>query len=364
MEICSAAEGRDGVPIMQRRTFLSVVTVGAARFSLPGGALALSGCAGSAHDDTLIGFTGKTMGTSFSVRFSRDFQVPEELPSRVQSVLDQVDTRMSTYNPNSELSRLNQAPGHEWITVSKDTYTVVAAALNCAKAAAGAFDPTVGPLVNLWGFGPQPSPSATPKLSDIEQCLDRIGWSKVQTTPNKTALSKSHSKTTLDLSGIAKGFAVDEVARMLKSMGLADFLVEVGGEIRTSGYRPQGGAWRVAIEQPVAGAHRALRLVDLKGAAIATSGDYRNFYERDGRRYSHAIDPRTGKPIHHALASVSVIAPSAMEADSLSTALMIMGPDDAMAFALEHEVAAHFVVRAKDGFEERSSSEFDVHRMT
>ena len=358
------AKGRDRLTLMQRRTFLSAVTIGAARLSLPAGVVALSGCTGSAHDDALVGFDGKTMGTRFSVRFSREVEAPEGLRSRVQSVLDQVDTRMSTYNPNSELSRFNQGTGNEWIAVSKDTYTVVSAALRCADFADGAFDPTIGPLVDLWGFGPQPPPSARPKTSDIEERLDRVGWSQIQTDSNKTALSKSRSETRLDLSGIAKGFAVDEVVKALQSMGLDDFLVEVGGEIRTSGYRPQGGAWRVAIEQPVAGAHRALRLVDLKGSAIATSGDYRNFYERDGRRYSHAIDPRTGKPIHHALASVSVIAPSTMEADSLSTALMIMGPDDAMAFALEHEVAAHFVVRTNDGFEERSSREFDAHRMT
>ena len=358
------AEGLDRFTIMQRRTFLSAITVGAARLSLPAGVVALSGCTGSAHDEALVGFDGKTMGTRFSVRFSREVEAPEGLRGQVQSVLDQVDTRMSTYNPNSELSRFNQGTGDEWIAVSNDTYTVVSAALNCANAADGAFDPTIGPLVDLWGFGPRPVPSARPKTSDIEQLLDRVGWSQIETDSNKTALRKSRSDTRLDLSGIAKGFAVDEVVKTLKSKGLHDFLVEVGGEVRTSGYRPQGGAWRVAIEQPTVGANRALRLVDLKSSAIATSGDYRNFYERDGRRYSHAIDPRSGQPIHHALASVSVIAPSTMEADSLSTALMIMGPDDAMSFALEHEVAAHFVVRTKDGFEEHFSSEFNAHRMT
>ena len=190
------AEGLDRLTIMQRRTFLSAITVGAARLSLPAGVVALSGCTGSAHDEALVGFDGKTMGTRFSVRYSREVEAPEGLRSRVQSVLDQVDMHMSTYNPNSELSRFNQGTGDEWIEVSKDTYTVVSQA-RCANFADSAFDPTIGPLVDLWGFGPQHRPLRDQKHPTSRNVSTGSVGRKSKPTPTKrhsaSHIRKPHS---------------------------------------------------------------------------------------------------------------------------------------------------------------------------
>jgi thiamine biosynthesis lipoprotein len=310
-----------------------------------------------------VGFRGATMGTTFAVRLGAqmDDEALAALEADTRAVLQAVDSRMSTYDPASELSRFNHGRETGWQILSPDTTAVIERALSVSRSSAGAFDATVGPLVNLWGFGPDGEPGGAPGEREVAAARERVGWWQVEVDGRAHAVRKRRADSYLDLSGIAKGYGVDAVAGLLDSRGIGDFLVEVGGELATRGARPGGDAWRVAIEQPVPGVRRVQRLVDLRGRAIATSGNYRNYFDEAGRHYCHAIDPRDGHPVVHALASISVIADSAIDADAVSTALMVMGPEAGSEWAREHGVAALFLIRDGASLRERATPSFDAH---
>ena len=284
--------------------------------------------------------SGATMGTRYRVLADG---CPDGLPqTQVAAALDGVVQEMSTWVPDSRLSRFNRAPPGEWFGVSDDMVRVVAAAARVSDATDGAFDVTVAPLVGEFGFGPEPA------LADEAV---QVGYRLLEFRERPPALRKG-APLQVDLSSIAKGFAVDRVVELLAHSGCRSVLVEIGGELRVFGPAPGGGAWRVAIESP--GEGFAPGTLTLHEGGIATSGDYRQIGEQDGARTTHIIDPRSGAPIGATLASATVIAPAAMQADALATALMVLGTD-ALAFAETHEVAALLVFRSERGFITRIS---------
>lgn len=321
--------------------------------------LSLVGCDRDEVDD-LVSFDGPTMGTTYSVKLARlpgDID-PALLAGEIDAVLEGVNQRMSTYRPESELSRFNSASQGQWTPVSDHTLTVVERSRRLHQLTGGAFDPTVGPVVDLWGFGPDGGQDRVPPADDIALASEMVGFAKVESRSEGSALRKQAPGVRLDLSGVAKGFAVDLVADHLEESGIENYLVEVGGELRASGARPGGRSWRVGIEKPTLASGDIQQIVDLNGEAMATSGNYRIFFERDGRRYAHIVNPRTGRPIEHDLASVTVLAPTTLEADALSTALLVLGRDDGMALAREQNITAFFISGSEGAFAEAASPAF------
>lgn len=311
--------------------------------------LLLAGCGG--EHSSAVKLSGGTMGTTWHVTYVPVPEGPSETMVRegVQAALDVLDASMSTYQPDSEISRLNRAPVGEWFAASSGFMAVLDAALDIGRESEGAYDVTVAPLVNLWGFGPGRGEPAVPAAADIAALREQVGQQYLEVDRQNTRVRKQRA-VTLDFSSIAKGYAVDEVARYLRGQQIADFLVEVGGEMQLSGQSPRGDAWRIAIEQPTVGMRGVEQALSLSDVAVATSGDYRNFFEMDGRRYSHSIDPRTGYPVAHDLVSVTVVAGNCMAADAWATALTVLGPEDAMRVASAHGLAVYFIRRQGDGF--------------
>ena len=268
---------------------------------------------------------------------------PAALQVAVQRRLDWIEGRMSHYRPDSELSRFNGARTTAPQPMSGETLDVIAEALAVSRASGGAFDVTVGPLVDAWGFGPSGRARAAPDEAALVILRTRVGSELLEIDRGASTLGKRRAEVVIDLSALAKGYAVDALASLLADLGVRDYLVEIGGELRAAGTNEQGTPWRVAVERPGAGAPAPQRVVPLTDAAVATSGDYRNFYDLDGVRVSHAIDPRTGRPVTHGLRSVTVIAERCILADARSTALAVLGPEDGYALAIEQGWAAFFV---------------------
>lgn len=303
---------------------------------------------------------GLALGTSFSVKAARlpAGVNPEFLQAKLQTLLEEVDRTMSTYLGDSELSRFNRSNSMDWQPVSQDLAKVVAQALEVSRWSDGAFDVTVGPLVNLWGFGPEPRRQQAPPDEAIEAAKARVGYWNLEVKLDPPALRKHRPEIYVDLSAIAKGFAVDKLAQYLESLGIADYLVEIGGEVRVKGRGPSGEGWRIAIEKPLPKVRQIEKVLTLTDIAIATSGDYRNYFEVAGRRFSHMIDPRTGRPIMHRLASVTVLCQTTMQADALATALMVLGQEVGFAKAEKDGISALFIVKEGDSFVEKPTSAF------
>jgi thiamine biosynthesis lipoprotein len=313
---------------------------------------ALAGCSFQ-PDQQVWEISGGVFGTEYhiSVVLPDDQERLKSLSAGITRTLDGVDSSMSTYRADSELSKFNHEDDQsDWFPVSGPMYRVLADAQRVSRLSDGAFDITIGPVVNLWGFGPDARPDQIPDDKTVARVLAGTGYEKLTLRAHPPAIRAS-SHQYLDLSGIAKGFGVDAVARYLKDQGVKSYLVEVGGEVRVSGRKPDDEAWHLAIEQPVSDARKVNRVVVLKDKAMATSGDYRNYYESKGHRYSHTIDPATGKPITHNLASVSVITDNCTDADALATAFDVMGYEKASALATRENIAVYFIVRGDKGFE-------------
>jgi len=294
--------------------------------------------------------TGRTMGTAFTVKIVVPPGVDvdeEEVSTAIRETVDDVDFRMSTYRPDSELSRFNDADSSPF-EISPALFEVLTEAARVSKISGGAFDITVGPLVDAWGFGPEPVTSP-PDEATIERLLHDHGYTHLELDAGGLTVQKDNPRLRCDLSAIAKGYAVDRVALRLEGLGLYDYMVEIGGEVRVAGRNAAGKTWRIGVERPDGEGGQPWVAVALMDTAMATSGDYRNYYERDGVRISHTIDPRTGRPISHSLASVSVIHPSCMTADALATALSVLGPDEGRKFVEREGLAAFFLIRTEDG---------------
>lgn len=300
------------------------------------------------------------MGTTYTVKVvSEKAPLPRHqraLENLVELQLESVDEKMSTYREDSELSRLNRWQDNEPFPLSVATYTVLRHAQEISGLTGGAFDVTVGPLVNAWGFGPG-GERGPPADEEIERLRRHVGFQKLELDEVSRSARKRDSQLYLDLSAIAKGYAVDRVAEALEGEGWTNYMVEVGGEIRTGGSNASGRAWQIAVARPVAGARELHRVLPLSNLSLATSGDYRNYYELEGRRVSHEIDPRTGYPVRHRLASVSVLDPLCVRADGLATGLMVLGPEDGYALAEERDIPALFFIRERneDVFREKAS---------
>ncbi len=307
-------------------------------------------------------FGGETMGTVYSVTIADAVDETDvaRLARTVKAELDAVDARMSTYLKDSELSRFNRSRSTEWQPASAQLVAVLSEALRVSELSDGAFDVTVGPVVNLWGFGPDPEIAETPSPAAIARALSVVGYRRLEVRPSPPMIRKRIPELYVDLSAIAKGYAVDRVATALGAEGARDFLVDVGGELYAAGVNARGEPWRIGIEEPAERTRAALRSVRVSDAAVATSGDYRIYVEIEGRRYSHQINPRTARPVTHRTALVSVVAPTAMEADALATALLILGSEVGLELARRRGIAAYFVDREADGFVAAASPAFET----
>jgi FAD:protein FMN transferase len=303
---------------------------------------------------------GQTMGTTWHVTVVGRGSTAG-LQEKIERRLGEVNQTFSTYREDSEINRFSRFPrvGEEF-PASRDFVAVMRAAARVYEISGGAWDGTVRPLVDLWGFGPLPRRADPPDPRKIEALLRDVGFDRIEIRP--AALVKRVASVTLDLSSIAKGYGVDQVAAVIRAAGFSDLLVEIGGEVYASGSRRGRGPWRVGINRPraEASADELYRVVPLRDAALATSGDYRQFFVRDGVKYSHILDPRTGRPVTNGVVSVSVVAPDCTLADGLATAVMVMGAEAGLA-AIAHlpQVAALVVVETRDGrLEDHASSGF------
>lgn len=311
---------------------------------------------------------GDTMGTTYAVKVvakTRDRQsdeAREQLRVLVQGELDAVDAAMTTYDPDSELSQFNDGPAEVDVPLSAETIEVLAIARDVAAQTEGALDITVGPLVERWGFGAAGELQELPSDDELAALRSHVGLGRVRIDERTRTLRKDHAETRVDLSAVAKGYAVDRVVAALKEHGYTDGMVEVGGEVRAFGQTETEKPWRLAIERPIESERSIYEVLPLRDQAMATSGDYRNFSVVDGQRYSHSIDPRTGRPITHKLASVTVVAEDCAHADAWATALNVLGPERGPEIAAAHRVAALFLIADGEELAEVSTTAYDALR--
>ena len=309
-------------------------------------------------EDVVHSISGQTMGTTYSVKFTSQSPVNIiEIKNNVNSLLEKVNQQMSTYIPNSELSFFNKSNSTNWVNVSDDLAFVMDAALRICQFTNGKFDITIGPLVNLWGFGPDNKPQKVPSNRDIKKLRAFVGYRNIDVRLNPPSIRKRHPDVYCDLSAIAKGFGVDKISDYLTSKGYNNYLVEIGGELRAKGTKHKN-SWKVGISVP----NQAVTIqetISLNNKSMATSGDYWNYFEENGIRYSHTINPISGKPITHKLASVSIVAESCMEADAIATAIDVMGPEAGLKFAVENELKVYFIVKGENSFETFFTPKFE-----
>ncbi len=312
----------------------------------------------------LLHFTGSTMGTTYSIKYLAEPDLPKvaEIHKEIDVRLENVNKQMSTYRKDSELSKFNQYKGKEPFPVSADLSKVVVEAIRINSLSDGALDVTIGPLVNLWGFGPDGRIDKSPTSEQITEAKKYTGLEYL--SAGNDHLIKTNSELYVDLSSIAKGFAVDALSQYFFDLGIGNFMIEIGGELQLNGLNDNGMPWRIAIEKPTDASRVVQEIVSPGNMGMATSGDYRNYFENNGVRYSHTIDPKTGKPIHHDLASVTVLDPSAMTADALATAFMVMGPEKSLALANQEDIPAFFIIKTKTGFKDIASDTFSKYLLS
>lgn len=302
------------------------------------------------------------MGTTYTVKYLSDrnegiLQQQQQITSELDEKLVHINQLMSTYIPSSELSRFNQSTANTPFKISNETAFVIEEAIRLNQLSHGMLDITVGPLVNLWGFGPNAKPEVLPSAEELAEISDYVGIDKFSL--NENILIKHHDKVYVDLSTIAKGYAVDQLALLLEENNIHNYLVEIGGEMRLKGTKANKQDWLVAIEKPTVNERQVQSIINIGDNAIASSGDYRNYYEESGRRYSHLIDPTTGFPIQHNLVSVSVVSSSSITADGLATALIVLGKDRGFEVAEKNNIAALFITKEGEDFVEYSTSEYN-----
>jgi FAD:protein FMN transferase len=324
-------------------------------------ALLAAACARAPQELTL---SGPTMGTMYTVKVTAPPASLDgaRLRETIEDVLAQIDRSMSGYRGDSEVVRFNASTSTQWYEVSADLAAVVQAALDISEKSGGAFDITVGPIVAAWGFGPAGQPQVLPSTEQIAQIGAAVGHRKLHVRLDPPALRKDVAELSIDLNGIAPGFAVDRLADRLLTLHVDNFMIDIGGEIRARGRNARGEPWHIAIEHPVDTQRAPYAGVWLTGASISTSGEYRDYYERDGRRYSHTIDPRTGQPLDRAPGSVAVIAASTALADGWATALNVLGPHEGLALAAKEHLPVLFIERQGDGWQSQSTAEFERYR--
>lgn len=316
---------------------------------------ALSGCGQSVEH-----FGGPTMGSSYTVQYVPTGKSPDaaKLKNEVDAILAGLDEQFSTYRDDSVVSRFNGLPAGACMALPSDMLTLWRYGEQLSQQSGGAFDLTVEPLMNLWGFGPQSRSEKVPDAPALERERARVGHRHLRL--NGEQLCKDVDAQ-LDFDSIVAGYAVDRVSARLAELGLTDYLVEITGELKAVGHKPDGKPWRIALEVPSGERERQVeRSVALDGIGLSTSGDYRNYFEEGGQRYSHTFDPRTGAPVRHTLAAVTVAEAQALRADGLSTLLMVLGPEEGYTFAERNGLAAFFIVRQGEGFVTRATTRFEA----
>ncbi|HMN43727.1 MAG TPA: FAD:protein FMN transferase [Povalibacter sp.] len=309
----------------------------------------------------LIELAGPAQGTTYSIKIvdpPRGID-RQSLQSVVDEVFANVDRQMSGYREDSELSRFNRSSSTDWFDVSPDVVKVVAAAAQVSDLSQGALDITVAPLVNLWGMGAGGELRDVPDTQRIEQARQDVGYRRLAVRNAPAALRKELPQLTVDLNAVAPGYTVDLIAQRFAAMGVTNFMIDVGGEVRARGRNARNELWRIAVERPVDDEPEPYAIVQLDDIAVTTSGEYRHYVMRDGHRYSHTIDPRTGRPVEHRLASVVVIMPTAIEADAWTTALNVLGEEAGYALAQRQRIPAMFIVANGAGFEHRMTAGFE-----
>ncbi|SDZ29651.1 thiamine biosynthesis lipoprotein [Pseudomonas sp. NFIX28] len=315
----------------------------------------LGGCD---QGDSLESFGGPTMGSTYSIKYVRraGLAAPGEVQAQVEQILAQVDRQMSTYRSDSDIQRFNDLPANSCQAMPAAVLQLVEIGQQLSRDSQGSFDLTVEPLLNLWGFGPQGRGAVVPSEAALMQVRPRVGYTHLRIEGDQLC---KDAAVEVDFNSIAAGHAVDRITARLEEMRIDNYLVEATGELKAVGRKPDGSAWRIALEEPRDDRQVAERVITIDGYGVSTSGDYRNYFQRDGQRYSHTFDARTGTPVEHALASVTVIHPAAVMADGLSTLLLILGPERGWDYAEKHDIAAFFVIRADTGFVTRSNRAFD-----
>ncbi len=303
-----------------------------------------------------VALHGRTMGTTYNVKYwtdADDAPASPALQRSIDALLTRVDAQMSTWRPDSELSRFNAAPAGEWFAVSADTAAVVGRAIELHELTGGASDVTVGPVLRLWGFGPgadkRTGPHAPPSDADLNEAMQRVGANRLQVRADPPALRKEVNGLEVDLSSIAPGYAIDFVVDVLAEAGVSNAMVELGGEVRGVGRRPDGKPWRIGVQAPPPREQTVAQVVPLADLALATSGDFHNSRVIDGVRYTHIIDPRIGRPIRYRGACVTVVAETCFAADGVATALFVMGFDAGYKWCVDHRTAALFQEPGPDG---------------
>lgn len=326
--------------------------------------LILSACNNQNISKSISTISGPTMGTVYTIQISdpKASMSQERLRTEVNRCLFNINQVMSTYLRDSELSKINQTDSVKWLQVSNDLWLVLREAERISVISDGAFDVTIGPLVNLWGFGPKVvEKDMLPNEDDITEKMQITGYKKIEYHINEKKIRKQVTDLYIDLSAIAKGYAVDRVAQLLDEYGYENYMVDIGGEVVTKGSHSKERGWRVGIEKPVFNSRSIHEVVELEDMGMATSGDYRNYFEVDGKYYSHTINPKTGMPVEHKLASVSVLHKSVMRADALATALNVLGPEKGFELAEREGIVAYFIVYDGKQYKEMSTHGFEKY---
>jgi len=315
-------------------------------------------------DAHLISIGGNTMGGTWSLKLPKlpPSQTAEQLTTACQALLDRLEAEMSTYRQDSEINRFNRYEKTDSFPVSQDLAAIVTTAQHVSEQTGGAFDITIAPCVNLWGFGPESTGLRAGKIptdEEVARAKSHVNYKHLHVQLTPPALRKDDPALRIDLSAIAKGYAASQLAKMLDQLGVPNYLIAVGGELRAKGLSDLARPWHIGIEVPTPDTHRILRQVALRGAGVSTSGDYRNFFDVAGHRFSHELDPRTGRPVANPPASVSVVHPDSTCADAMATALMVLGPTDGYARAQKLHLAALFVTRGQGAFDVHATPEFE-----
>ena len=304
----------------------------------------LLSCSSSDQDEFISGFT---MGTTYNIQWvssddSNEID-SEKLQQQIDTRLDEISQLMSTYDNTSQLSKVNQSYKAGWHNVDDELAMLIGASLKICKQSQGAFDITTGPLITLWGFGSSNTSFSPPSETELDIVNRNIGCQYLSVRAEPAAIFKKYPDMMVDLSAIAKGYAVDQLAEILDNYGINNYLAEIGGELKAKGRAPHGELWRIGIEPPNLGRAEVKDIIILNNVAVATSGNYRNYFEHEGNYYSHIIDPRTSMPIQHKLSSVTVIHENAAIADAWATALLVLGPNDALTTANKYGLAIYMI---------------------
>ncbi|MFJ4112651.1 FAD:protein FMN transferase [Pseudomonas sp. NPDC089758] len=307
---------------------------------------------------TLERLGGPAMGSSYSIQYVREAggPAPVQVQAAVETILQDIDQHYSTYRGDSAVSQFNQLPANRCLALPSDMLELVAFGQHLAEQTDGAFDLTVEPLLDLWGFGPQARHEQVPEAQALATARLRVGYQHLRVEGQMLC---KDAPVQLDFNSIAAGHAVDLIAARLRAMGIASFIAEVTGELKAVGRKPDGSLWRIALELPREDRQIARQVIPVDGLGVSTSGDYRHYFEQNGRRYSHTFDARLGRPVAHDLAAVTVLDASALQADGYSTLLLILGPERGWDFAIAHDLAAVLVTRAEGGFVSRATPAYE-----